>query len=352
MNKHALIVGATGIAGSNLAELLLAEGGWDVTGLSRSISPIAGVRTLSCDLTDAASVATALSQEKPSHVFITAWARQATEAENCRVNGGIVRNVLDALKGRGVQHVALVTGTKHYLGPFEAYAKTAPETPFREEQARLPNENFYYVQEDEIFAASEREGSTWSVHRPHTLIGFAVGNAMNMAATLGVYAEICKETGSKFVFPGSLQQWEAATDVTDARILAKHLKWAATTPAAANHAFNVVNGEIFRWKWLWPRLAAYFGIEAAEYPGKPEPLETRLADAGPVWDEIVRKHGLENNPLSRVASFWHTDADLGREVETFNDMGKSRKFGFMDYQDTLTSFTDAFDRLRAARIIP
>jgi nucleoside-diphosphate-sugar epimerase len=352
MTRHALIVGATGIAGSNLAEFLTTQGGWKISGLSRSQSPIAAVKTLSCDLTHATSVASALEGVMPTHVFITAWSRQATEEKNCEVNGAIVRNVLDALRGRGLKHVALVTGTKHYLGPFENYAKVAPQTPFREDQERLPNQNFYYVQEDEIFSAAAREGFTWSVHRPHTLIGYAVGNAMNMAATLGVYASICKETGEQFVFPGSLEQWQAATDVTDARILAKQLAWAATTPAAANTAFNVVNGDIFRWRWLWPRIAAYFGVEAAGYPGSPQPLEAKMANAAPIWDAIVKKHDLQPNPISRVASFWHTDADLGRQVETFNDMGRSRKAGFLDYQDTTESFTDAFDRLRADRIIP
>ncbi|WP_337269423.1 SDR family oxidoreductase [Oryzifoliimicrobium ureilyticus] len=352
MENHALIVGATGIAGSNLAEQLLSQSGWKITGLSRSESPLKGVETSKCDLTDAQSVSNALDDVSPTHVFITAWARQDTEEQNCRVNGGIVKNVLDALQGRGVRHVALVTGTKHYLGPFESYAKVAPETPFREEQERLPNQNFYYVQEDEVFSAAEREKFTWSVHRPHTLIGYAVGNAMNMAATLAIYASICKETGMPFLFPGSPEQWQAATDVTDARILAKQLAWSATTPAAGNMAFNIVNGDIFRWKWLWPRIAAYFDIEAAPYPGKPDPLEAKLTEAGPIWERLVAKHNLKPNPLSRVASFWHTDADLGRQVETFNDMTRSRKLGFLAYQDTTESFTDAFDRLRADRIIP
>lgn len=352
MTKHALIVGATGITGSNLAELLLAAGNWSVSGLSRSVSPVAGVQTLQCDLVDPDSVRGALLGLRPSHVFITAWSRQETEAENCKVNGAIVRNVLDGLQGASVGHVALTTGTKHYLGPFESYAKTQPETPFREEQERLPGENFYYVQEDEVFAAAARDGFTWSIHRPHTLIGYAVGNAMNMAATLAVYASICKETGRPFVFPGSPQQWQATTDVTDARLLARHLRWAATTKEAANLAFNVVNGEVFRWKWLWPRIAAYFGIEAAPYSGAPDPLEIQMAGADKIWDGMVRKYDLQPNALSRVASFWHSDADLGRQVETFNDMGRSRKLGFMDYQDTTQSFTDAFDRLRADRIIP
>ena len=94
-------------------------------------------------------------------MFITAWARQATEAENIEVNGGIVRDVLAAVRPAGsVRHVALVTGLKHYLGPFEAYgAGNVPDTPFHEDEPRLPYPNFYYAQEDELWEAAERTGS-------------------------------------------------------------------------------------------------------------------------------------------------------------------------------------------------
>ncbi len=40
------------------------------------------------------------------------------------------------------------------------------------------------------------------MHRSHTVFGFATGNAMNMALTIGAYATICKERGLPFVFPG------------------------------------------------------------------------------------------------------------------------------------------------------
>ena len=81
---------------------------------------------------------------------------------------GMVRHVLDAVGPSGtVSHAALVTGLKHYLGPFEAYATGAvPITPFREEQGRQPVENFYYEQEDRLFEAAQRYGFSWSVHRP------------------------------------------------------------------------------------------------------------------------------------------------------------------------------------------
>jgi nucleoside-diphosphate-sugar epimerase len=291
---------------------------------------------------------------KPTAVFISSWLRQKTEAENIRVNSAMVRNVLDAVSNAGsVKHVALVTGLKHYLGPFEAYGKgKLPATPFREDQPRLDIENFYYAQEDEVFAAAKRDGFGWSVHRPHTIIGYAVGNAMNMGMTLAVYATICRETGRPFSFPGSAMQWNGLTDMTDAGLLARHLEWAATTEAARNQAFNIVNGDVFRWSWMWTRLADWFGLQPAKYSGEGIPLERQLADAGPVWTDIAAKHRLAENNLAVLASAWHTDADLGRPIEVVTDMSKSRKLGFLDYQATDDSFFELFARLREARIIP
>jgi nucleoside-diphosphate-sugar epimerase len=265
----------------------------------------------------------------------------------------MLQNLLDATSvEKSVRHVALVTGLKHYLGPFEAYAKVQPDTPFSEDQPRLPYQNFYYVQEDVLFAAAERDGFTWSVHRPHTMIGWALGNAMNMGVTLAVYGAICRETGRGFQYPGSREQWEAVTDVTDAGLLAEHLVWAATTPAAANEALNIVNGDVFRWRRLWPRLAAVLGVEPIPFEGEPVPLEQQMEDAGEIWPEIVRRHGLRDLKVDHLASWWHTDADLGRTVETFTDMGRSRRLGFAGVRDTESSFTDLFARLRAERIVP
>ncbi len=353
MTGHALVVGVTGISGGNLARRLLDEG-WRVSGLSRRPAGLdPRIAALSADLEDADAVAAAVAGTAPTHVFFTTWSRRATEAENCDVNGRMLRNLLEAVAAeRSVRHVALVTGLKHYLGPFEAYAKAQPDTPFSEEQARLPYENFYYVQEDILFELADRDGFTWTVHRPHTLIGWAIGNAMNMGVTLAVYAAICRETGRPFRFPGSREQWEAVTDVTDAGLLAEHLVWAATTPAAANQALNIVNGDVFRWRRMWPRLAAALGVEAVGFEGEPAPLEQQMADAGEIWPEIVRRHGLRDLPVDTLASWWHTDADLGRTIETFTDMGRSRRLGFLGVRDSESSFTDLFARLRAERIVP
>jgi nucleoside-diphosphate-sugar epimerase len=353
-SRTALVAGATGIVGLNLATHLADQRDWKVYGLARNPSAGEGVQPVAADLLAPETLRGALEGIAPTHVFLTTWLRQSTEAENIRINRTMVRNLLEALSSIGsVEHVALVTGLKHYLGPFENYGKgKLPATPFREEQARLQVENFYYAQEDEVFAAAQRDGFTWSVHRPHTIIGYAVGNAMNMGVTLAAYASICRETGRPFLFPGSAVQWNSLTDMTDARLLARHLQWGSTTPAAENEAFNVVNGDVFRWSWMWGQIAQWFGVEPAEFSREGTPLELQLADAGPIWAEIARKHKLVQPDLNVLASAWHTDADLGRPIEVLADMSKSRMLGFLDYQVTSDSFVDLFSRLREERLIP
>ena len=353
MARSALVVGASGIAGSAACALLAAQG-WTVYGLSRRPGAQDGVWPVGADLQDAAGTAAALAGISVETVFITSWLRQPTEAENIRVNAAMVRNLLDALRPAGcVRHVGLVTGLKHYLGPFEAYGKgVLPQTPFREDQGRLDVENFYYAQEDEVFAAAERDGFGWSVHRPHTLIGKAVGNAMNMGTTLAVYASICRETGRPFRFPGSAVQWNGLTDMTDTRLLAAHLLWAATTPAARNEAFNVVNGDVFRWSWMWRQIANWFGIEAVPFDGVVRTLEEQMAEDAGIWRDIAARDELVVNDIHALVSAWHTDADLGRPIEVVTDMSKSRRLGFAQYQATDDAFFDLFRALRAARLIP
>jgi len=350
---RALVVGITGIIGQSLGRQLTAAG-YDTFGLSRSGRPVEGVTALQADLGDPAALREVLAGTRPSLVAITAWSRQSSEAENIRVNGGAVRNLLAALEPeRSVEHVALMTGLKHYLGPFEAYATGAmPDTPFHEEEERLDTPNFYYAQEDELFDSAARNDFTWSVHRSHTVFGFATGNAMNMVLTISAYASICKAKGLPFVFPGSAVQWNGVTDVTDADLLAEQIIWSATNDAGHDQALNIANGDVFRWRWLWPQIAAYFGVEWEGFDTAPRPLEVAMKDSAEIWRELADEHGLVEPDIERVASWWHTDGDLGRPIESLTDMNKSKTLGFTNFRDTRASFFHFADRYREARIIP
>lgn len=352
--QRALVVGSTGIAGRSLAAML-ARDGWTTFGLSRTGSTdLPGVTSLRADLLQPTELSHALADARPRFVAITAWMREASEADNIRVNSAIVRNVLAALEpARSVEHVALMTGLKHYLGPFEAYGKAVmAETPFRESEPRLDYPNFYYAQEDELFAAAARAGFGWSVHRAHTVLGFAVGNAMNMVLTLSVYATLCKELGRPFIFPGSAMQWNGLTDVTDADLLAEQMIWAATHAAGRDQAFNIANGDVFRWRWLWPQIAGAFGLAWEGFEREPRTLSSQMAGMADTWRAIAARHSLVEPELGRLASWWHSDADLGRTIEVLTDMTKSRAAGFLGFRSTPASFLARIEQYRAARIVP
>jgi nucleoside-diphosphate-sugar epimerase len=353
--RTALIFGISGIVGRNLAEHLLNKGGWNVVGVSRTpLNGVSGLKSVTCDLNQPDGVRRALeSAADATHMFFCTWNRRPTEHENCVVNGGMLKAALEgATANAKIRHAALVTGLKHYLGSFENYLSHTLDTPFSEEQERLPGENFYYTQEDILFDFSTRYGFTWSVARPHTIIGYAPGNAMNLGTSIAVYATICRETGLPFVFPGSVQAYEGLVDMTDARILAHHLEWEATSPVAENRAFNVVNGDYFRWKKMWGRIAQHFGIDAAPYPGTATPLVTYLAGRDDDWRRICKKHDLKFDVLSEIAPWWHVDADLGRTQECITDMSRSREAGFLEYCNTWRSFKQLFERLQSESLIP
>ena len=350
----ALVVGATGIVGQALGAQLVAAG-WQTYGLSRSGgSPVDGMTPVAADLLDPAALDEALAGVDPELVFVTAWMKKDTEAENIEVNSATVRNVLAATGPKGsVRHVALMTGLKHYLGPFDSYATgDMPDTPFHEYEERLDSPNFYYAQEDELFAAAAKYGFGWSVHRAHSIFGYATGNAMNMALTLSVYAEICRETNAPFVFPGSETQWNGLTDVSDSDLVGEQMIWAATDPQGRDQAFNIVNGDVFRWRWLWPQIAEMFGVEPVGFEGSPRPLDDRMGEAAEIWRTIAERHHLAEADVDRLASWWHTDGDLGRNIECLTDMTKSRMAGFLGFRSTVDSFADKVERYRASNVLP
>lgn len=352
--RRALVVGATGIAGRTVCRQL-ADQGWQTYGLSRSGSlEIPGVTSIKADLLVPELLADAVSDVRPKLVAITTWTRMDTEAENIIVNSATVRNILAALEPqRSIEHVALMTGLKHYLGPFEAYGTSVMvETPFREDEPRMDTPNFYYAQEDEVFDFAKRNDITWSVHRSHTVLGFATGNAMNMVLTLSVYATLCKELGLPFIFPGSAMQWNGLTELTDAAILGEQMIWAATHEEGQNQAFNTTNGDVFRWRWLWPQIAAKFGIDWEGFEGAPRTLESRMSEMGEAWRDISAKYDLVESDIRRLASWWHSDGDLGLTIEVVADMNKSRKAGFLNFRDSRDSFLEKIELYRNAKVIP
>ncbi|CAK9143298.1 unnamed protein product [Ilex paraguariensis] len=360
----ALIIGVTGIVGNSLAEILpLADtpgGPWKVYGVARRPRPSWNadhpVEYIQCDISDPEDTRSKLSNlHDVTHVFYVTWASRSTEAENCEINGKMFRNVLQSIipSAPNLQHICLQTGKKHYWGSFELSGKIAHDPPFHEDLPRLDAPNFYYALEDILFEEVEKkEGLTWSVHRPGTIFGFSPYSLMNIVGTLCVYAAICKHEGVPLRFPGCKAAWDDYSDCSDADLIAEQEIWAAVDPYAKNEAFNISNGDVFKWKHFWKVLAEQFEVECAEFEeGEKLSLVEMMKGKGPVWEEIVREKGLLPTKLEDVGVWWFVDIILGGGG-VLDTMNKSKEHGFLGFRNTKNAFISWIDKVKAYKIVP
>src|SRR5687767_13861389 len=75
----------------------------------------------------------------------------------------------------------------------------------------------------------------------------------------------------------------------------------ATEPRCANEAFNITNGDVFRWERVWPKLANHFGLQLG--PQRQISLARMMADKAPVWERIVARHGFRPYPYEEIVSW-------------------------------------------------
>ncbi|KAJ8638361.1 hypothetical protein MRB53_012628 [Persea americana] len=361
----ALIIGVTGIVGNSLAEILpLSDtpgGPWKVYGVARRPRPDWAldhpIEYIQCDVSDPSDAQSKLSPlTDVTHIFYVAWVDRRTEAENCEVNGSMLRHVLQSVipNAPDLQHICLQTGRKHYVGSFESLGKIRPhDPPYHEDLPRLPAPNFYYTQEDILFEeVAKKEGLTWTVHRPSVIFGFSPFALMNIVGSLCIYAAICKHEKKPLRFPGTREAWNGFSDVSDADLIAEHQIWAAVDPYAKNEAFNCSNGDVFKWKHLWKILAEQFGVEIEEGEEEGFSMEEMMKDKSSVWDEIVILNELEQTKLEEIGNFWFVDAMLGLKESMLDSMNKSKEHGFLGFRNSTTSFSSWIDKFKGNRIVP
>lgn len=347
--QTALVVGAQGVIGRNLVDHLVATGDWAVIGLSRRGGADGPrLRHVAVDLLDAADARARLGGLSDiTHVFYAAYQERANWAALVAPNMAMLTNTIDAVEpaATGLRHVSLMQGYKVYgahLGPFK--------TPARESDPPHMPPEFNVDQQQFLERRQQGKAWTWSALRPSVVGGFALGNPMNLAVAIAVYASISKELGLPLRFPGRPGAYDALLEMTDASLLARATLWAATAPAAANQAFNINNGDLFRWSELWPKLAAWFGLDVA--PPLPMALADVMADKEPLWQAMTRKHGLAGHAYADVSAWGFADFVFSWDYDMFADGSKARRAGFHDFVDTEAMFYRIFEDLRRRRVIP
>ena len=352
--KKAVVVGALGVIGRYIVDKLLAEGDWQVVGLSRRPAKN-GPRYshVPVDLLDLEDVGRKLGGlSDVSHVFYAAFQPGAGAAADYAAviapNRDMLVNSVSAIaraSRRSLQRVVLVTGTKYYgihLGP--------TKTPMRETDPRHLPPDFYFDQID--WLTQFQRGKKWSFTelRPQTLCGFAPGTAMSLLPAIAVYAAISRELGLPLRFPGKPGAYGAIYQVTESAHFARAALWAATEPRCANQAYNITNGDYFRWRTVWPKIAGVFGMKVGEV--QTISLTRHMADKAGLWAEMTRKHGLKKFAFDQLVAWPFADYVFGADWDVMSDVTKSRLHGFHDVVDSEAMFERLLRRFRREKIVP
>jgi nucleoside-diphosphate-sugar epimerase len=311
------------------------------------------VQHVKLDLLDKQAVKDTLSRtehaKEVTHVYQNAFVFTGDDTKDIEVNHGMHVNIIEGLEAAGanLQHVYANEGGKWYgqaIGPIK--------TPCSEEDPRHLPPNFYYNMEDYMKDRVAHGAKwTWSALRPNPVAGYSEGSAMNIANSIAVYAVICKELGIAMRFPGSEFSWNAVNDVCDADLLADAMIYISTNPQCHNQGFNINNGDLFRWKWLWPKLAAHFGLECG--PIMPMSLDKQMADKEELWSKIVEKHKLKKKALKEITTWTFADFVLKQPSDWFQNTTKLKKTGYTGMcLDTEEMYVKIFKQMEDARVIP
>ena len=349
--KTAIVVGAQGVIGRYIVEKLASLPDWQVVGLSRRRGEDGPrQRHVPVDLLNMEDARIKLQGlTDATHIFYAAFQAgsgpAADYAKNIAANRDMLVNSVSEIEraAPGLERVVLVTGTKYYgshLGPFK--------TPAREDDPRHTGANYYFDQIDWLTAFQKGKRWNWTELRPQTLCGFAPGTAMSIVPVIAVYAAMMKELGRPLAFPGSA--WTSLYQVTESSHLANAALWASSERRCANQAYNITNGDYFRWRDLWPKIAAAFGIPHSG----PEPLRLVefMADKGALWEAMVKKHALKPYKFADVVAWPFGDYVFNCNWDVMTNVTKSRLHGFHEVVDSEEMFVRLLRRFREERIVP
>ena len=348
-HKKAVVVGALGVSGRAIVNSLTGREDWEVIGLSRRLPDFSSpARFLAVDVLNRENIERHAEEfRNVTHVFYTALQMRPSPFEEVELNLAMLRNVVETIENSSgrLRKVVLMEGAKYYgahLGPYK--------TPARENDPRHLPPNFYYDQEDYLKSRSAGKAWSWAALRPSCICGFAVGNPMNMATVIAVYAAICRELGLPFRFPGTARAYSAIMELTDADLLAKAALWAGETDRCDGEAFNITNGDFNRWENVWPRLAEFFQLPYA--PPLRLPLTQFMLDKESLWQSMVQKYNLLDYSFEQAAAWPFAEAIFNIEYDVMSDTTKARQFGFHEVVDTEEMLGRLMKDFQQRRFIP
>ncbi|EDU49308.1 NAD dependent epimerase/dehydratase protein [Pyrenophora tritici-repentis] len=341
-----------------------------------------------------------LKSVRGEYFFFAAYLAQDAEQDAWTVNGRMLSNFLSALEKTNaisdVKRIILVCGAKQYgvhLGmPKQPMTE---DTPWLTDTSKWPP-NFYYNQQNILHEFCEKHAKEWVVTYPNDVIGFAMGNFMNLAASIALYTVVSKELAAssssnsnknnEIIFPGSPSFYTKFDSFTSSKL-------------HAEFSFNVVNGDVESWMNLWPKVVSYFGASvkknqfgekardgdgdsmASSVDMAPQPpISVQAAELGlegtyvvqktnkveqhidlvkwakrddvrEAWIRVAQREGLDKTAFDK-ATWPFLGFVLGRNFDLVISMSKARECGWKGYRDTWGSLKDVFGEMRGAGVLP
>ncbi|KXJ86802.1 hypothetical protein Micbo1qcDRAFT_218528 [Microdochium bolleyi] len=390
--NHALVFGASGITGWAITRLIL-EGyptpdAFDsVTALtnrpltaqdamwpeSPKLQIVSGVDILTSkgqDGLDAELRERVKNVDKITHVYFFAYIMDPDGKKECEINVDLIKRAVTSVENisSNLKFVVLPTGTKAYGVHLIDQFPFKNDLPLKETLPRIPepfaSEMFYYSQIDMLTEMSQGKSWTWCDVIPDVIVGFVPNNniyclAQALSTYLSLYAAI-NGKGAEVQFPGTEKSYKIACNDSSQDIVAKTSILASLRPeVSGGQRYNAAdNAETSSWSVKWPIICEYFGLKGVGPPpggSGPQPTEY-CADHFAEWQELERKHGLKTGRVGNDRSyggfpyFIMTMFNFDRPLDmtkTHKLMGKEK-----EETDAKCAWWTAFDRFRAAKIIP
>jgi nucleoside-diphosphate-sugar epimerase len=351
--KKVLIAGASGISGSYIAQELIGHSGWQVMGLARTIPPEdadSGVLFLAADMLEPSSLDQVAEHFSGlTHLVYAGYSSTGGGdwAAQTNVNSSMFKNLVNAVchAAPRLQRVLLMQGQKYYgshLGPYR--------TPTREDDPRHMPPNFYFNQQDFLVEKAQNANWSYACLRPHIICGLSTRSPMNPLMVIGAYASISRALGLPLRFPGDPNAYRRVYQATDARLLGHAAHWALTDHRAANQAFNITNGDFFRWEQIWQCVAESFDMPLAS--PQQISLERFMFDHVDLWRQLAKEHNLVSSELVDLVNGSFGDYIFNCDWDVMASTIKARKHGFSCCLDSEEMFSRLLSEMADTRLIP
>lgn len=242
------------------------------------------------------------------------------------------------------------------------------ELPLRESHPRIPepyaSEMFYYDQLDLIKSLSKGKSWAYCDLVPDVVVGFVPNNNIySLAQWLSLYLSLYRDIngeGAEVVFPGTSKSWIAKCNDSSQDLIARFAIHASLHPEiSANERFNIADNAVAStWSAKWPIICAYFGLKGVPPTNGsgPDPAQY-LGENADRWAELEKKYGLQKGRVSGNSrsfqgfpAFIMSMFDFDRPLDlskTHQAWGSGK-----EERNTQEAWYTAFDRFRAAKIIP